>query len=213
MSKIIFYYGSMSSGKSIDLLQTAYKYNSTGKKVIIMKPAIDTKGNDFIVSRIGIKKKVDVLLKKGESVFNYLNILKGITCLLVDEVQFLTEKQVLELFYLAKEINIPVICYGLKTDFQGRLFSGSEALFRYADSFEKLKAVCITKNCPNNAAYNARKVDGKYVFEGSQIFIGVDNEYDHLCAECYIKNVLKPYSKIFHIIDTNYKKQTNEKKD
>lgn len=196
MAKLTFYYGVMSSGKTIDLIQTAYKYNSKGENALVLKPKIDTKGDEYIVSRIGLKKKADIVLEKNESILKYNELLKA-TCLLVDEAQFLTEEQVYELFMLTKEINLPVICYGLKTDFQGNLFPGSEALFKYADTLEKLKAVCASKGCINNASFNARKVNGEYIFDGPQVLIGADESYDPLCAECYIKYVLKPHSKTY----------------
>lgn len=197
MAKLTFYYGVMSSGKTIDLIQTAYKYNSKGEKALVLKPKIDTKGDEFIVSRIGLKKKADIVLASDESILNYSKILSSATCLLVDEAQFLTEEQVLELFMLTKELNLPVICYGLKTDFQGNLFKGSQALFKYADNLEKLKAVCSSKGCINNASFNARKVNGEYIFDGPQVLIGADESYDPLCNDCYIKYVLKPHNKTY----------------
>ena len=200
MAKLTFYYGTMSSGKTIDLIQTAYKYNSNGMKAVILKPKTDTKGNDKIVSRIGLEKKVDIILGKDESLFEYSNVLKDITCLLVDEAQFLTEIQIKELFILTKELDIPVICYGIRNDFQGNLFEGSKALFCYADNFEKLKAVCATKGCGNNANFNARKITGKYIYEGPQVLIGEDESYDPLCTSCYINKVLKPHCKEYQKI-------------
>lgn len=192
MAKLTFYYGTMSSGKTIDLIQTAYKYNSKGMKAIILKPSKDTKGNQKIVSRIGLEKEVDILLGENQSIFEYSSLLKNITCLLVDEAQFLNEIQVLELAVLTRELNIPVICYGLKSDFQGQMFPGSKALFVFADQYEKLRAVCATKGCINNANFNARKINGQYVYEGPQVLIGADDEYDPLCSECFFEKVLKP---------------------
>lgn len=192
MAKLTFYYGTMSSGKTIDLIQTAYKYNSKGMRAIIMKPSKDTKGNRNIVSRIGLEKEADILLGEHQSIFEYSYLLKNITCLLVDEAQFLTEEQVLELAMLTKELDIPVICYGLKSDFQGNLFPGTKALFVFADQYEKLRAVCATEGCINNANFNARKIDGQYVYEGPQVLIGADDEYDPLCGDCYFEKVLKP---------------------
>lgn len=192
MAKLTFYYGTMSSGKTIDLIQTAYKYNSKGLKAIILKPKRDTKGNEKIVSRIGLEKEVDIIIDEKESVFEYKDKLSDITCLLVDEAQFLTEKQIFELFVLTKDYDIPVICYGLKTDFQGKLFEGSATLFALADNLEKLKALCKTPNCSNNAAFNARKVNNQYVYDGPQVLIGEDESYDALCSECYLQKVLKP---------------------
>ena len=190
MAKLTFIYGTMSSGKTIDLIQTAYKYNSKGLKAILLKPKRDTKGDDKVVSRIGLEKEVDIILGENESVFDYKNKLSDITCLLVDEAQFLTEKQVYELFKLTKDYDIPVICYGLKTDFQGKLFEGSKTLFALADNLDKLKALCKTPGCKNNASFNARKVNDKYVYDGPQVLIGEDESYDALCSECFLHKVL-----------------------
>lgn len=197
MAKLTFYYGTMSSGKTIDLIQTAYKYNSKGMKTIILKPKIDTKGDNKIVSRIGLSREVDIILGSDESIFDYKDKLTDITSLLVDEAQFLSEVQIKELFYLAKIMDINVICYGLRNDFKGNLFKGSAMLFCLADNFEKLKSVCATYGCGNNATYNARKINGNYVLEGPQVLIGVDDEYDPLCTSCYIKKVLEPNSQEF----------------
>lgn len=200
MAKLKFYYGAMSSGKTLDLIQTAYKYNSKGMKAVLLKPSIDTKGGNKIVSRIGLEKEIDIKLASEESVFDYIEMLTDITCLLVDEAQFLTRKQVIELFVLSHDYDVPVICYGLRTDFQGNLFEGSNALFSYADDFEKLRAVCATKGCANNASFNARKINGNYVSVGPQVLIGVDETYDPLCSECYIEKVMKANVKEFQKI-------------
>lgn len=189
MAKLTFYYGTMSSGKTIDLIQTAYKYSSKGLKTLIVKPLIDTKGNNSITSRIGLSKEADILLDLEDSIFNY--DIKNTSVMLVDEAQFLSKKQIRELFILTKELDIPVICYGLKTDFQGNLFEGSSELFALADQFDKLRSICATKDCTNNASFNARKVNGEYVYDGEQILIGEDESYDPLCSECYIEKVLK----------------------
>lgn len=196
MAKLTFIYGTMASGKTSDLIQTAYKYNSKGLKAILLKPKKDTKGNDKVVSRIGLEMKVDIILGENESVFDYKDKLSDITCLIVDEAQFLTEKQIYELFVLTKDHDIPVICYGLKTDFQGKLFEGSKTLFALADNLDKLKALCKTPNCKNNASFNARVIEGEYVYDGEQILVCKDDEerepYDPLCSECYLQKVLKP---------------------
>lgn len=134
MAKLYFNYGAMSAGKTIEVITTAYKYNSRGMKALVVKPSVDTKGGNLVTSRIGMSKKVDILLKPEDSLFKYLKNHNDITCLVIDEAQFLTEMQVLELVIITKDWNIPVICYGLKVDFQGKLFPGSDALIRYADS-------------------------------------------------------------------------------
>ena len=126
-----------------------------------------------------------------------------IDAIIVDEAQFLTERQVLELVIITKDWNIPTICYGLKVDFQGKLFPGSEALLRYADSQQELVAVC---ECGKKARFNARKVNGEYVFDGEQVLIGADEAYDPLCETCFMNKVLKPHSKQFQKIYYQSKK-------
>lgn len=200
MAKLYFNYGAMSAGKTIEVITTAYKYNSRGMKALIIKPEIDTKANEFVSSRIGMKKKVDILLKHHDSLFKFVKKNDKITCLIIDEAQFLTLNQVLELVIITKEWNIPVICYGLKVDFQGNLFEGSKALLSYADSLQELVAIC---NCGKKARFNARKINGKYLFDGKQILIGEDESYEPLCESCFMKKVLLPYSKQFQEI---YKK-------
>ncbi len=200
MAKLYFNYSAMSAGKTIDVITTAYKYNSKGMKALVMKPSIDTKGAKSVVSRIGLEREVDILLKPEESLFDYIKKYGEITCLIVDEAQFLTEKQVCELFVIAKKLDIPVICFGLKGDFQSNLFQGSEALFRFADTVEEMVSIC---SCGKKARFNARKVNGEYVFEGKQVEIGADDSYDPLCGKCYLEKVLLPHSEDFQKI---YKK-------
>ena len=194
MAKLYFNYGAMGAGKTIEVITTAYKYNSRGMKALVIKPSIDTKGGDLVTSRIGISKKVDILLKPEDSLFECLKNYENITCLIIDEAQFLTERQVLELVIITKDWNIPTICYGLKVDFQGNLFEGSEALIRYADSLNELVAIC---SCGKKARFNARKVNGEYVYDGEQVLIGADESYDPLCETCFLNKVLKPHSENF----------------
>ena len=138
MAKLYFNYGAMSAGKTIEVIETAYKYNSRGMKALLIKPSIDTKGNDSVTSRIGMSKEVDIVLKPDDSLIEYIKKYDNLTCLVIDEAQFLTEKQVYELVIITKNFDIPAICYGLKVDFKGNLFKGSEALIRYADSLNEL---------------------------------------------------------------------------
>ena len=203
MAKLYFNYGAMSAGKTIEVITTAYKYNSRGMKALVVKPSVDTKGGNLVTSRIGMSKKVDILLKPEDSLFKYLKNHNDITSLVIDEAQFLTEMQVLELVIITKDWNIPVICYGLKVDFQGKLFPGSDSLIRYADSLQELVAVC---SCGKKARFNARKVNGEYVFDGEQILIGADETYDPLCETCFLNKVLIPHSKDFQKIYQKSKK-------
>jgi len=190
MSKLYFRYGAMNCGKSTNLLQVAYNYEERGMKVIIIKPKTDTKGGNKIVSRLGVTKEVDLSFSAEENIFtaveNYIKKNGQIHCILADEVQFFTKAQVDEMFMIAVKLNIPVICYGLRTDFQMEGFEGSERLLLVAHSLEELKTIC---KCGKKAILNGRKINGKFVFEGNQVAIdNEDNvEYESLCAECYIK--------------------------
>lgn len=181
MSKLYFRYGAMNSGKSTALLQVAHNYEERGMNVIVLKPATDTKANNYVSSRLGTKRKVDFLISYDESI----PIINNVNCILVDESQFLSEQQVDELYEIAKINEIPVICYGLRTDFKTNFFEGSKRLMELADDIEELKTIC---RCGKKATFNARKINNKFVFEGNQVEIdNQDNiEYESLCGTCYI---------------------------
>ena len=189
MSKLYFRYGAMNCGKTTALLQVAHNYEERDMKVIIMKPQIDTKGNNKIVTRIGLKRKVDHLIGETEKLSIYLNSLSDdIKCLLIDETQFLNRDQVDDLFMFSKFRDIPVICYGLKTDFKTLVFPGSLRLFEVSDELEELYTIC---RCGKKAKFNARIVDGKFTSSGSQIAIdGEEVTYESLCGKCYLEKVL-----------------------
>ena len=190
MSKLYFRYGAMNSGKTTALLQVAHNYEERGMKVKILKPGVDTKGNDKIVTRIGLKRKVDHLIKKDEKLSTYLNTIEDdIECVLVDESQFLTRDQVDELFMYTKLKDKPVICYGLRTDFKTIAFPGSLRLFEVADVLEELYTIC---RCGKRAKFNARIVNGEFTSSGEQVAIDGENEvsYESLCGKCYLEKVL-----------------------
>lgn len=183
MSKIYFRYGTMNSGKTTALIQVAYNYEERGMKVLVLKPAIDTKGEEYISSRVGLKRRVDKLIKKEDDLTN-LN-LEGISCILVDEAQFLSKKQINELFEIAVLKEVPVICYGLRTDFSGEVFEGAARLLEIAHSLEELKTIC---RCGKKAVLNLRKVNGIPEFKGTQVCIDdkIEVEYEALCGRCYL---------------------------
>lgn len=190
MSKLYFRYGAMNSGKTTLLLQVAHNYEERGMKVVILKPGIDTKGNDKIVTRIGLKRKVNHIIAKDEKLSIYLNTLKDdIVCILVDEAQFLTRDQVDELFMYAKLKNKPVICYGLRSDFKSMAFPGSLRLFEVADVMEELITIC---RCGKRAKFNGRIINGEFTSFGDQVAIDGENEveYESLCGKCYLQKVL-----------------------
>lgn len=194
MAKLYFRYGAMNSGKSTALLQAAHNYEERGQQVVLLKPRIDTKGNDQIVSRLGVSRTVDVRVEPGDNlvavVAQWIDQLQSknsqpLSCVLVDEAQFLTPQQVDDLFIVAVQVNIPVIAYGIRTDFQTVAFPGSRRLLEIAHSVEELKTIC---RCGKKAVFNARTIDGRFVFDGAQVAIdGVDVGYESLCGECYLR--------------------------
>lgn len=195
MSKLYFRYGAMNCGKSAALMQVAHNYEENNKKVTVIKSIIDTKGESNLESRIGLKRKVDILLEKGETLEAYLKQIRKTDCVLVDEAQFLEEQQVEELWYISKKLDIPVICYGLRTDFQSNLFEGSKRLLELADELEELVTIC---SCGKRAKFNSRYVNGKFTLTGTSVLIdGSDEkvEYKPMCGKCYLENKMKVLEK------------------
>ena len=191
MANLEYRYGPMNSGKSMAVLQMAYNYEENGKKVILVKSVTDTKGEDYLVSRIGPKRKVQIKLDKKESLLSdkYKKMLEDLDAILVDEAQFLTKGQVEDLWIISKNMNIPVICFGLKTNFKSEFFEGSKRLFELSDKFKELETIC---SCGIKARFNARKVDGEYILNGDETLIDGENkkvEYEPLCGKCYLNKV------------------------
>ena len=198
MAKLYFRYGAMNSGKSTGLLQAAYNYEERGHRVLLAKPSVDTKGDREIVSRLGVMRTVDIVFAPDADVRSAVGdagaldpesdrldgMVRPVSCVLVDEAQFLTPRQVDDLLRIAVLDEIPVITYGIRTDFRTEAFPGSARLLEVAHSLEELKTIC---RCGRKAVFNARKVDGRFVFDGSQVAIdGVDVTYESLCANCYL---------------------------
>jgi len=193
MSKLYFRHGAMNSGKSTALLQAAHNYEERNQHVLLAKPSVDKKGEKNIVSRLGVTRSVDLLLTPDmnlrESFWELANEMakqdQPIACLLIDESQFLTEEQVNQALELAVIDNIPVLAYGIRTDFQTRSFPGSRRLLEIAHSLEELKTIC---RCGKKAMFNGRLFDGRFVFDGEQVAIdGVEVTYESLCADCYFQ--------------------------
>ena len=190
MSKLYFRYGAMNSGKSTHLMQVAHNYEERGMRVILIKPSTDKKGGDKLVSRLGVERKVDILCEKKmdiyEEIKKWQEVKFKIDCILVDEVQFMTKEQVDQLFKIAVVLDIPVICYGLRTDFMMEGFEGSTRLLLLAHSIEEMKTIC---KCGIKAILNGRKINDEFVFEGEQVAIdNIDNvQYESLCGHCYFK--------------------------
>lgn len=190
MAKLHFKYGAMNSGKTTMLLQAAHNYEEQGKKVIVIKSNIDKKGNDTIINRIGLKRKVDELIGIDEKIIDKIRkYLDNLDCILVDEAQFLSRNQIDELFYITKIYDIPVIAYGLKTNFKSVVFTGSSRLVEVADSLEEIPTIC---KCGKKARFNVRTLNGEYLKEGNDILIDGTTEikYESLCGKCYVTKVL-----------------------
>lgn len=192
MAKLLFKYATMNSGKTIDLIRTAYNYEENGYKTIILKPLADTKGDDKIVTRIGLERKVDYLVSSTDDVLKILyNKLNDVKCIFVDEAQFLSKKQIDDLFIISKVFDVSVICYALRVTFKMESFEGSKRLFEVSDILEELKTMC---SCGHIARYCGRKVDGQFVLDGDDVVIdGTQSnvEYVPLCGDCYLKKVKK----------------------
>lgn len=199
MAKLYYKFGAMKSGKTRDLMKTWYNYTEKGMNVLIIKPGDDKKAGENIQSRANEELKANFVVPKDVNIYdliaNYL-VDNNLHCILIDEAQFLTAKQVDELTDIVDNFNIPVLCYGLRADAFTNLFPGSKRLFEVADVLEELKAVC---KCGDKATHNIRfdRINGELipVFSGPQIAIdGIDSEYDSLCRPCY-KTLRRTYDK------------------
>lgn len=194
MAKLYFRYGAMNSGKSTSLLQAAHNYEERGHQVLLAKPAVDTKGDELIVSRLGVSRAVDILFEPGGdpvAVFAaaraqvLARTARDVSALLVDEAQFLPESHVDDLLRIAILENVPVLAYGIRTDFRTAAFPGSRRLLEIAHSLEELKTIC---RCGRKAIFNGRVIGGRFVFDGDQLAIdGAAVTYESLCGACYLQ--------------------------
>ena len=189
MAKLYFRYGAMNSGKSTALMQVAHNYEEQGMQVLILKPQVDTKGGGELVSRLGVRRKADLLVPPEMDVFAAVQQAAAaapLACVLCDESQFFTPEQADQLFLVTVDLGIPVICYGLRADFMMRGFPGSTRLLEIAHTIEELKTICA---CGRKAICNGRKVNGEFVFEGAQVAIDTvdDVEYQSLCPQCWYR--------------------------
>ena len=190
MAKVYFYYSAMNAGKSTTLLQADYNYRERGMETMLWTAALDDRaGEGTIGSRIALSapahtfdENVDLFAAIGDELKK-----RKLDCILVDEAQFLTQKHVLQLCEVADKLSIPVLCYGLRTDFQGKLFRGSAALLALADSLIELKAVC---ECGRKATMNLRvDAEGHAVASGAQTEIGGNDRYIALCRRHFFERL------------------------
>jgi thymidine kinase len=193
MPKLYFRYGAMNSSKTANLLMVAHNYTTNGKKVLLLKPEIDTRfGANIINSRVGIKHDVHEIIKEDTDIIAFIkkHSITETDCVLVDECQFLTAKNIDQLRIITK--TVPVICYGLRTDYKLQLFSGSKRLFEIADVIEEVKTVCI--KCNKKAIVNAKFYINndnvqKLIKDGTnEPDLGAEDKYQPMCWQCFEKN-------------------------
>lgn len=205
MADLTFVYGAMGAGKSTELIMRAYDFESESKKVFLIKPIIDDKGSDTVMNRFGLERKVDYLVKPTENMIHIITSLRHRPdVIIIDEAQFLTADQVDQLFLISKEFNIPVLAYGIRSDFKQNPFSGSPRLFTIADNIKELEGkIC---NCGKKATQNIRLYKGIPTFEGESVLIDKASDvnkkgkevvysYKSVCGDCYVRTRRK-YSKI-----------------
>jgi thymidine kinase len=186
MAKLYFRYGAMGSSKTLNLLAVAHNYRQQGKKVLLMKPDFDVRfGKERIKSRAGLEMQADLLIASEESLrgIDY----SGISCILIDEAQFLTAKVIEELRTITLKWEIPVICYGLRTDFKSHLFEGSARLLELSDSIEEVKSTCYY--CNRKSTMNLKLIDGIAVNMGASIELGAEEKYLPTCYKCYAREI------------------------
>lgn len=198
MAQLFFEYGTMSSGKTIEILKVAHNYEAQGRQIALMTSGVDDRsGIGVIASRIGLHRKATPIAAEM-NLFNYVrdnsnkDVADGagkIACVLIDEAQFLKKHHVLECAKIVDELGIPVMTFGLKNDFQNNLFEGSKYLLLYADKIEEMKTIC--HYCGHKATMVIRVDNGKPVYEGAQLQIGGDESYYPVCRYHYFHPVLK----------------------
>ena len=188
MAKLFFRYSAMNAGKSTSLLQIAYNYEEQGQRVLLFTAGIDDRsGHGRIASRLGIQRQADVF----DADTDFIALLQahtGLACVLIDESQFLTPAQVRQLHRLAHTANLPCICFGLRSDFQGQPFPGAAQLLTLADDIEEIRTICA---CGRKATMNIRlDGHGQRVREGAQVEIGGNERYQQVCARCFYQDAV-----------------------
>ncbi len=190
MAKLYFYYSAMNAGKSTSLLQSAYNYKERGMRPFIMSAAIDNRYSiGKVTSRIGLEAEA-YLFHKEDDLFKILseeNKKQGINCVLIDESQFLSREQVKQLAVAVDDLDIPVLCYGIRTDFRGELFPGSQHLLAWADNLIELKTIC---HCGSKATMVVRTdEEGNIINDGDQVVIGGNDRYQSMCRKHFAEHI------------------------
>jgi thymidine kinase len=182
LAKLYFRYGAMGSSKTANAIMVQYNYLERGQKALMFKPMLDKRdGAKLVASRCGLRCKCDFI----ENICDY--DVTQYDCVIVDEAQFLTKAQVEHLVHIVDDLNVPVVAYGLRTDFRGEFFEGSLWLMAWADTIEEIKTVCW---CGKKATYTTRVLDGKVVKEGEQILLGGNESYTALCRKHWMEGKL-----------------------
>ncbi|HHZ00918.1 MAG TPA: thymidine kinase [Sedimentibacter sp.] len=212
MAQLYFRYSTMGAGKSIEVQKVAFNYEERGQNPLLFTSSLDNRYAEegVIASRIGLKRRaipVNDDMNMFEVVKEY-NDLFGVDAVIIDECQFLKKHHVEELTDVVDELNIPVMCYGLRADFRNELFEGSYWLFALADKIEEIKTICW---CGKKALTNARIRDGKIVYTGEQIFIGGNESYVPLCRKHYKQGKVVPYKKKGEDLIIRYEKLKKQK--
>jgi thymidine kinase len=187
MAKLYFKYGAMGSSKTANALIAKFNYEERDMKVWLIKPAVDNRdGESKVRSRIGLEADADVI-KPADDILKMYREREDADVIIVDECQFFTEDQIDQMRYIVDEYDVPVMCFGLRTDFRTKLFPGSRRLFELADSITEIKTICA---CGAKATVNARmSPDGRVITSGQQVFIGGNDSYIAMCHKCYKKHI------------------------
>jgi len=186
MAKLYFRYGTVGSAKTLNLLAVAHNYGQQNKKPLLIKPEIDIRfGRESIKSRTGLEMTADLLVSPTTVIDK--TAIKDVDCILVDEAQFLSTYLIDQLREITIELGIPVICYGLRTDFRRTLFEGAKRLLEVADAIEEVKTTCAY--CAKKAIFNMRLLNGKPTLSGRQIDLGFEDKYAPACAKCYTQQL------------------------
>ncbi len=194
MAQLYYRYSTMGAGKSIEVQKVAFNYEERGQNPLIFTSSLDNRFAEagIVASRIGLKRKA-ISVNDEMNIYDLVkeyNDLFRVDAVIIDECQFLKKHHILELTDVVDDLNIPVMCYGLKSDFRNELFEGSYHLLAMADKIEEIKTVCW---CGKKAITNARLCDGKVIYEGEQIQVGGNESYTALCRKHYKKGLVMPY--------------------
>ena len=213
MAKLYFRYSTMGAGKSIEVQKVAFNYEERGQNPLVFTSSLDSRYADegVVASRIGLKRKA-ISVNDSMNIFEVVkeyNDLFGVDAVIIDESQFLKKHHVEELTDIVDDLNIPVMCYGLRADFRNELFEGSYWLLALSDKIEEIKTICW---CGKKALTNARISDGKVIYTGEQVLIGGNESYIPLCRKHYKEGKVMPYKEKGEDLIVRYEKLKNKQK-